>query len=400
MTFKANDRLGLVTGRGRVGRIAVWLSALLWLSATAWAGQPTVVSSLTASELVTAPLVLGRDGQLYGTSGGGRHGKGTVFRLTEQGKRQVLHHFAGPDGEAPLGLVQASDGGLYGVTNRGGAFNDGTVYRIEPTGEFRTLHAFQRGVASGGWPRAALMASRDGSFYGSTSLGGPAGAGAIFRMSAEGQLTWLHWFDPALKEGSGPSGRLIEARDGLLYGTTVGGGKRGHGTVFSLQRTGELRTLHSFDFNGTDGHHPDTGVTEGPDGLLYGVAEGHRLNRRGLIYRLPPDGALEVIYNFPPPSEDNGREPLQPLLLGRDGKLYGSTSMGGIGRLSGTLFRLASDGRLTTLHAFGPDDPAGQRTSCGLMERADGEFLGATSAGGPVGGGSIFRLQTLQIEPH
>jgi uncharacterized repeat protein (TIGR03803 family) len=374
-------------------RVVAGLLAGLWLCPPALAGEPEVLSPLKIAERVTAPLMTGQDGRLYGTSSGGRHGQGMVFRLADDGQREVLHHFAGPDGDWPRGLLQAPDGGLMGVTFRGGRFNDGTVFRIDPRGRLETLHHFQRSPTGGGWPQAELMQSRDGEFFGSTSLGGPADAGAIFRLKGNGQITWLHWFDPDRGDGGGPAGRLIEASDGRFYGTTVYGGRRGHGTVFSMRRNGTLKVLHSFDFEGTDGYHPNTGVTEGPDGLLYGVAEGHRQNRRGLIYRLPRKGPLEVVHDFPPPSEQNGREPLLPLTLGRDGALYGSTSQGGIGGQSGTLFRFTTGGQLTTLHAFGPQDPVGGDTSCALLERADGEFIGATSAGGPKGRGSIFRLQ-------
>lgn len=374
---------------------AAWLAACLWLGCCplAQAGEPEPLYRMKSSEFVSAPLVLGQDELLYGTASGGQSGKGLVFRLTGDGRRQVLHHFSGADGDEPMGLVQAPDGALYGVTVRGGSHNDGTVYRIDPTGQFETLHHFQRSATGGGWPRATLMLSRDGHFYGSTSLGGPADAGAIFRLKGQGPITWLHWFDPALDDGGYPEGRLIEASDGLFYGTTAGGGRRGSGTVFSMKRDGTVRVLHNFDFQGTDGNSPDTGVTEGPDGLLYGVAEGHRLNRRGLIYRLPRNGPLEVVYDFPPPSEQNGREPLQPLTLGRDGAFYGSTSRGGIGGQSGTLFRYTTDGQFTPLHAFGPEDPVGEVASAALLERADGEFIGATTWGGPRGRGSIFRLQ-------
>ncbi|HEV8689579.1 MAG TPA: choice-of-anchor tandem repeat GloVer-containing protein, partial [Ideonella sp.] len=313
--------------------------------------------------------------------------------LAADGQLEVLHEFGDSDGSGAYGLVLAPDGFFYGVTGTGGEFDAGTAFRVSPQGQFKLLHAFRRSADSGGWPRGNLLLASDGYFYGTTAVGGAADRGTVFRMKPNGQVKWLHAFDPAQKDGATPLGRLIEGSDGLIYGTTTAGGQYCCGTVFKMHRNGELHIVHSFSFDGHDGYSPDTGVTEGPDGRFYGVAEGHRENRRGLIFRFDRRGHFKVVYDFPPPSEINGREPRQALTRGRDGALYGTTSWGGAYEFGGTIFRFTTDGVLTTLHSFDNDSPVGRGAANALLERGDGEFIGTTYAGGEANRGSIYRLR-------
>ena len=53
-------------------------------------------------------------------------------------------------------------------------------------------------------------------------------------------------------DGSQPSADMMVSNN-VLYGTTYVGGKFGFGTVFSLSRTGTLKTLHSFEDTTADG---------------------------------------------------------------------------------------------------------------------------------------------------
>lgn len=69
-----------------------------------------------------------------------------VFRLTTSGTYTGLHSFNGStDGQSPLGVIQASDGNLYGTT----ASYAGTVFRVNPSsGQFSTFYRFPGGVGS------------------------------------------------------------------------------------------------------------------------------------------------------------------------------------------------------------------------------------------------------------
>ena len=125
--------------------------------------------------------------------GGGAHGHGTVFRITPSGTLTTLYSFcsqsACTDGATPYaGLIQATDGNLYGTTAGGGARNnDGTVFKITPTGTLTTLHrfCFQSGCADGAGPLSGLIQATDGNLYGTTDAGGVDGFGTVFRLNVD-----------------------------------------------------------------------------------------------------------------------------------------------------------------------------------------------------------------------
>lgn len=343
---------------------------------------------------IVGPLVAGDDGLYYGTAvRGGRHNLGTVFRILADGRLEVLHDFRGApdDGDRPVGLARGADGAFYGLTLAGGAFGDGTAYRVDANGKLKLLHSFESSV-DGSAPQGQLLLASDGRFYGATNDGGPGRQGTIFRMRPNGQVQTLHSF--AMSDGGGhsPTGSLVEGADGLLYGTTNGGGPNGYGIVFKMSRHGgEPRMLHNFGRKGRNGTALKA-LTKGPDGRFYGVIEADRTeNQRGLVYRIDAAGHYEVVYSFTPPVEADGKFPFQELALGRDGAFYGSTGEGGE-FARGTLFRLTPDGELTTLHSFQLAGEEGWYASNPLVEASDGEFLGATAIGGAGGQGTVYRL--------
>ncbi|HWX32134.1 MAG TPA: choice-of-anchor tandem repeat GloVer-containing protein [Steroidobacteraceae bacterium] len=143
------------------------------------------------------PLIEGNDGNLYGTGGEVNSscplGCGTVFRITPSGAATVLYTFgAGPsDGHSPSGaLVLARDGNFYGTTLTGGTPNAnckasngcGTFYRITPSGTETVLYSFGTNASDGIGPSGALLQASDGNFYGTTSAGGAANAGTVFKL--------------------------------------------------------------------------------------------------------------------------------------------------------------------------------------------------------------------------
>src|SRR5437867_10336586 len=142
-----------------------------------------------------------------------------------QASYEVLHAFTYPGSSPVSPLVQAGDGYFYGMTAGGGSLNDGgTVFRMDAAGTLTTLHYFTCSSTEGCQPQAGLIHASDGNFYGTTSAGGPAGGGTVFRMDAAGTLTTLHSFACNSTEGCKPAARLIQASDGNFYGTTASGG--------------------------------------------------------------------------------------------------------------------------------------------------------------------------------
>jgi len=231
-----------------------------------------------------AGLIQAADGSFYGTTvAGGANGNGTLFKVTSKGKLTTLYTFCSQpncsDGGQPTGnLVQGMDGNFYGTTSAGGLGNCyfggcGTVFRITPNGQLETLHSFcQTDCSDGAVPWAGLFVASNGSFYGTTtSGGGDAAGGTIFKLTPTGKLTTIYGFfcNSQCEDGDSPFGELFQGTDGALYGTTGGGGTFGDGTMFRLTARGSLTTLHNF--NGTDGDSPFGGLLQATNGIFYGT---------------------------------------------------------------------------------------------------------------------------------
>jgi uncharacterized repeat protein (TIGR03803 family) len=307
-------------------------------------------------------LLLDTAGNLYGTttSGGGTgctgYGCGTVFKLAPDGTETVLYAFQGEsDGYQPLGtLVMDASGNLEGTTAGGGAYNSncgqgcGTVFKVQPDGT-KTLYQFQGGTDGYG-PMGTLVLDSGGNLYGTTTLGGVQcngiqfGCGTVFELTAGGQESVLYAFQGGA-DGDEPFSGVIADGSGNLYGTTVDGGVPGCcGTVFKISTSGGPKTvLYSFQ-GGSDGALPYAGVVMDSDGNLYGTTEvgGGRGCKKlfgtgcGTVFKLTPDGTEAVLYSF---SKKHGEFPLAPVLLGRNGTIYGTTSAGGAHK-EGVVFEL------------------------------------------------------------
>src|ERR1700716_3310734 len=134
-----------------------------------------------------APLVQGLDGNLYGTTSSGTTsaGVGTIFRTTTSGALTTLYTFCTQstcaDGGSPTGLVQTTDGTFYGTTSYGGlSTSSGTVFKFAADGTLTTLYRFcaQAKCADGALP-ARIIHAIDGSFYGTTNIGGAGDMGTF-----------------------------------------------------------------------------------------------------------------------------------------------------------------------------------------------------------------------------
>jgi uncharacterized repeat protein (TIGR03803 family) len=207
-------------------------------------------------------LELGSNGSFYGTTlagGAGTETSGTIFEITTSGALTTLHTFCPvngtcPDGEISYGkLLQASDGNFYGTTSTHGPNEEGTVFKITPGGAFTTIYGFcsRSRCLDGGAPLAGLVQGTDGSLYGTTSYGGAISrgtstSGTVYKITTTGELTTLYSFcsQTNCTDGAIPSAGLVLASSGTFYGTTTRGGTFDScnaanglvtcGTVFSL----------------------------------------------------------------------------------------------------------------------------------------------------------------------
>jgi len=350
-------------------------------------------------------LVLSADGNFYGvTHAGGQYGKGAVIQISPTGTVTVLHSFAGKkDGASPQGgLIQGDDGTFYGTTEIGGASTldsdgNGTVYRITAAGVETVLYAF-KGNPDGATPRAGLIQGADGNFYGTTFAGGANDYGTVFQITPAGKETVLYSFlgkpkaDKAV-DGARPVAGLIQAADGNFYGTTSAGGASGKGILFQITSSGKLTIVHSFD--GTDdGASPRAGLVEGLDGNLYGTTYQGGTSNLGTVFQVTPAGVETILHSFTPGSiaegTTDGANPQAGLTLGTDGKLYGATTAGGKNG-NGTIFQITPAGVETILYAFGKS-PDGIGPNGTLTAAVDGCLYGTTASGGANGNGTVFCL--------
>ena len=335
-------------------------------------------------------LVQATDGNLYGTTtDGGARGAGTVFKMSTGGAMTTLYSFCSQtgcaDGLAPqAGLIQATDGNLYGTTASGGVNNHGTVFKITTSGALTTLYSFDS--TDGANPVAGLVEGTDGDFYGTTYGGGSRDRGTVFKITPSGGLTTLYSFctQNSCTDGIFPQAGLVQANDGNFYGTTYEGGTSNRGTVFKITPTGTLTPLHSFNF--ADGVNPKAGLIQATDGNLYGTTFGGGSHGWGSVFRITLGGALTTLYSF---GWTDGASPAAGLVQATDGNFYGTTYWGGA---RGTIFEITPSGTLTKLYGFTFGD--GANPAAGLIQATDHNFYGTTFGGGSHDFGAVFKLAT------
>src|SRR5438046_2133022 len=251
----------------------------------------------------------------------------------------TLHSFNGGDGRSPEAtLVQGSDGNFYGTTPLGGAHFHGTVFKIDTTGTFTTLHSFSGSLGDGAVPVAGLVQGSDGNFYGTTSSGGAFYQGTVFRMTSSGAITVLHSFNSFFSEGAVPIAGLVQGSDSNFYGTTMLGGAHHKGTVFKIDATGTFTTLHSFSGSPSDGANPVAALVQGGDGNFYVTTALGGTHFRGTVFNIDATGSLTTLHSFAG-SPGEGALPFAGLVQGSDGKFYGTTALGGA-HGAGTVFNL------------------------------------------------------------
>ena len=212
-------------------------------------------------------IILGWDGAFHGTSSDPIGGAtcATVFRLTPSGKLSPTPGFCQQPGGPPQGLVQATDGNIYGVgLNGGNSYIDltaGTVFKIGSSG-VETIYEFcsQANCADGALPNG-LVEGNDGNFYGTTQKGGANGFGTFFKITPEGVLTTLYNFCSmeSCVDGGNPF-PIILGSDGNFYGST-----QLRGTFFSITPSGIFTLLYT----GALGL-----FVQGTDGAFYATSQG------------------------------------------------------------------------------------------------------------------------------
>ena len=347
-------------------------------------------------------LIQAANGSLYGADQtGGTNNNGTIFKLTLGGAESLLFTFPHPTTSGvyiPNGLVQgkllADNGNFYGTTQGGGTYGGGTLYKLSAAGTQTVLYNFcgcldNLGYVEGQAP-GGLVEGSDGNLYGVTQ-GGQGSSGTVFLIPPAGLGQVLYAFGTnGNHDGQTPDGELIQGTGGDLYGVTDRGGANGTGTVFRVTTSGAETILYSFGpTSGHDAQTPIAGVVQDTNGNLYGRTAFGGTNNTGAIFRLTPGGLETVLYSFGPPVSSKNPMPTA-LILGSDGNLYGGTTYGGTYNI-GMIFKITPSGTFSVVHSFsaGGVDAAYPDV---LVQGADGNLYGSALAGGANGGGAIFKI--------
>ncbi len=407
------------------------------------------------------------------------------------------------DGAYPNALVLGSDGNLYGTTQAGGLsyftntvvvtspsnglpvtniyiFTNssiaGTVFKMTTNGQLTTLYNFDTdGDLGANTPVAALVEGSDGRFYGTTEHGGGEnpngvygpGQGTVFAITTNGAFTLLHaftvipgvaeYFYSAFPTGENPSAPLVQGSDGNFYGTASSGGIvgtnvtttpgttnlqtniiSGYGTIFQITPSGQFSLLHTFgtqtNVNGdpSDGATPNT-LVQGADGNFYGTTQyggdnddyiyqngyffGGYGSGDGTLFRFSPTNANSFtnLLSFDEKFLD-GYYPIGSLVPGPAGAFYGVASAGGANQRGAVFIFNATNGAATNLvwltrssgsyggnlqssvnnfHYYGQPFSLPSLLTPGF----DGNLYGTTTDGGTNGSGTIYKLSLAGTAP-
>lgn len=269
-------------------------------------------------------LIKATDGKLYGltSAGGASFSYGTIFQfdpITNIYSKKV--NFNSTNGDGPKGsLVQASNGKMYGMTFYGGVNDVGVIFQYDATTN-TLVKKIDLSKANGSSPAGSLVIATDGNMYGMTSVGGANNLGVLFQYNPNSN-TYTKKIDfTGITNGSGPVGSLVQASDGKLYGMTRLGGANNSGIIFQFDPTTNI-FIKKIDLSGTTGaaigHMPTGSLMQAADGKMYGVTGGYPV----LFQYDFVNNLYTYKVNLPPTPEG-------ALIQASDGKLYGTSIYGG-----------------------------------------------------------------------
>jgi uncharacterized repeat protein (TIGR03803 family) len=341
-------------------------------------------SATDGGSILGCPLVMG-GGVISGASRGGGGGRdGVIFSLGVDGSNfSVVRHLGAPFGGTMMTPVaEASDGYLYGTGMLGGVNGEGTVFKVKKDGtDLRVIRHFAINE-SPSYAQSVFQAS-DGKLYAACDK-------QVYRMNLDGtDLTILRSF-----VADGAPGTIIEASDGVLYGTASGVDMSNVGHIFKMNKDGtSYVVLRSFTGGASDGKWPYSGVVEGPGGFLYGTTVAGGPADLGSIFRVAKDGSSYTVLKFFTAATTDGASPWSAPLVGSDGQIYGVTTVGGSANF-GAIYKLAPDGSgFTVLHSFlGAANGDGSAPNYGGLTERGGQLYGITAGGGTFTRGTIYRL--------
>ncbi|MBL0343105.1 MAG: hypothetical protein IPP71_20900 [Bacteroidetes bacterium] len=280
-------------------------------------------------------FILASNGKMYATvCNWGANQKGTLISFDPLTNIFTdVHNFNFTNGGFPSGsLIQLANGIIYGLAQGGGINGNGVIFSFDPAiNAYNVVHDFY--WPDGDNPRGGLIQASNGILYGMTSVGGSSTNGNIFSFDPATN-TFANLFSFIGSNGSSPIGDLIEATNGKLYGMTYNGGTINGGVLFSFDLSNNTYTK-LIDFTGSNGKNPSGTLLQFSNGLLYGLTKYGGANNSGILFSYDiSNSSFSSILNF---IGTNGDRPCGSLSYASDGKMYGMTQYGGVNN-KGTIF--------------------------------------------------------------
>jgi uncharacterized repeat protein (TIGR03803 family) len=352
-------------------------------------------------------------GNLYGTTyfGGlacaeSQYGCGTVFELSPNGNggwnETVLYSFTGgADGAYPNSdVIFDSVGNLYGTAYEGGVngcgYGDGCgiVFELSPVGTSWTetvLLSFTGSQGDGGFPQNGVIMDPAGNLYGTTCSCG-AGYGTLFKLSPSGG----GWTEQVLTGADGFSGLTMDPA-GDIFGAWL----NEDSTVFELSPIGNLTEIHTFTGAPKDGSDAEGTPVLDQAGNLYGTTLLGGAKNLGTVYKLSPvkkgkkkgEWTEKILYSFK--GGKDGCGPTAGIVFGAAGNIYGTTTWCGYENMSGTVFELVAPvgkGGYKEKVLLGFNGTGGAKPYGSLILDSAGNLYGTASRGGSSGWGVVFEV--------
>lgn len=276
---------------------------------------------------------------------------------------------------------------IIGFANRGALDGNGTAFSINTNGS-----GYQKNVQFPYAPGQGvdMTDGNDGYFYGSTTGNGYGDAGCVFKIKPDGtDYTVLKKFTRTTDGGS-IRWRPVVAPDGFLYGVCEDGAQFSNGTIWKLKKDGTSFTVLKVLNNSAESTSGFYGsLVLGLDGKLYGTVSGSN----GHIIRINTNGTgFTKLVSFTNTSGGFvGSGPRSPLLLASDGNFYG-VCVGGGTTGKGVAFKYnASTNTYTLLKTFTDNDGTYPATT--PVEGIGGYIFGGCPNYGTLNGGTLWRIK-------
>lgn len=351
-------------------------------------------------------LVQASNGKLFGmTSGGGANGDGTLFEFdTLSVTLTTKFDFDETNnGSYPLGtLIQATNGKLYGVTQYGGTTGRGILFEYNPAADVFTKKLDFSSTVYGGHPKSSLVMADNGKLYG-LAPGGINNDGVLFEFDAAANVYTKKIDFELSATGSDIKSTLVKAANGKLYGMATYGGLNMWGVLFEYDpATNAIINKHDFGGSSTEGKSPSGSLIQANNGKLYGLTLSGGTNDRGTLFEyVISTNTYTEKFNFD--GTNNGAEPYGDLVQADNGKLYGMTAFGGATD-DGVLFEYDPDDNIYVKKFDFDGATRGGEPNGSLVQAANGNLYGMTYGGGANFKGVLFEYniatdaQTVKID--